>query len=89
MKNLLQKDREEVIYLNKNFYSKEAIRECVQTYREFIYFNIEESERYVRVRIESKDRKSFPNKLLANEFKNYLVALEYKILNSRKEKNGS
>jgi dTDP-4-dehydrorhamnose 3,5-epimerase-like enzyme len=83
MKSFILKDKSEVIYLNKKFYNKESIKECVKIYKDFIEFKFEESEKYVRIKIKSKDKDKYSNNLLAYEFLNYLLSLEYERSNSK------
>ncbi|MFW6286084.1 MAG: HxsD-like protein [Nanoarchaeota archaeon] len=81
MKNLLFKNNVEVIYLNKVIYSKKSIKKGIKVYDQFINFKTSENSNYLKIKIKSLDEKKYTSKILADEFVNYLIALEYEISN--------
>ena len=60
------------LYLNKEFYEEDIIRQALPTYNDFFKQELKTLGNYHILKIETKEQE-YSNELLANEFANYLI----------------
>lgn len=60
------------LYLNKEFYKEEIIKQALLTYQDFFKQELKTLGNYHILKIQTKEQE-YSNELLANEFANYLI----------------
>jgi hypothetical protein len=79
MNKIIYKDNFAFLYLTKNFYDKQAIFNSLEDYSDFLEYLYMDEENYHIIKISSKDEDYTLNNLV-DEFLNYVVSEEYKVL---------
>lgn len=78
MKKIVVQDSYAFIYLNKQVYSKEALKQTITDFKEFITPSYKEFGNYITLKLEANTT-DYSLETLSNEFMNYLCGVQFQM----------
>ncbi len=78
MKKLVINSSYAFLYLNKELYSQNALRDALEDFKEFIIISSKEFNSYFSLKIEAKTN-DYSIQELTHEFLNYLTGIEFEM----------